>query len=247
MIGSRAIITGGLITGFLFLFLVVPAEAAYKATQAESFAAKANVGIGAEEMTVEQAGGKAAKLALGMVGLIFFVLVFYGGFLWFTAQGKEEQIDKARGTIIAASIGLVLTVSSYAITNFVMTRLVEGQKAGALSGESTGVAGEEGTGCCLEAYRVPGNLPMEGIEEIPLIGDPIAAASEIHPIHWRGLITTAADCEEIGYNCDDQDELCGQAYYEFVEGVASSGKCEAAAEMQEEDSQSGWEYLIGKD
>lgn len=64
--------------------------------------------------------GTVVGAALSMVGIIFFILVVYGGILWMTARGNEEQTKKALQTIIAASIGIVIVLSSYAITSFVL-------------------------------------------------------------------------------------------------------------------------------
>ncbi len=56
---------------------------------------------------------------LSFIGVIFFALMVFGGFMWMTARGKEEQTKKATGTVTAAVIGLVIVLSSYAITNVV--------------------------------------------------------------------------------------------------------------------------------
>ena len=60
--------------------------------------------------------GAVISTALSLVGLIFLILMVYAGYLWMTARGEEDQIDKARKIIIAAIIGLVIVVSAYAIT-----------------------------------------------------------------------------------------------------------------------------------
>ena len=70
--------------------------------------------------------GSVIGAALSLVGIIFFILVVYGGVLWMTARGNEEQTKKALNTIIAASIGIIIVLSSYAITNFVLSSLEEG-------------------------------------------------------------------------------------------------------------------------
>lgn len=56
------------------------------------------------------------KRVLTLVGTIMFVLIVYGGYLWMTAGGNDEQVDKAKTTIRNAVIGLVIVLSSYAIT-----------------------------------------------------------------------------------------------------------------------------------
>ena len=63
------------------------------------------------------------KAILALVGTIFFVLTFYAGVLWMTAQGEEEKVTKAKDMIKSAVIGLVIVVGAYAITSFVTGKL----------------------------------------------------------------------------------------------------------------------------
>jgi hypothetical protein len=65
-------------------------------------------------------------IVLSFLGIIFFILIIYGGFLWMTAHGNEEQIKKARNIIVNATIGLAIVLAAYAITAFITT---EFQKA----------------------------------------------------------------------------------------------------------------------
>jgi uncharacterized protein YraI len=67
--------------------------------------------------------GAVIKTALALVGTIFLVLTIYAGILWMTAAGAEEQIEKAKKIITACVIGLFITLSAYAITYFVTTKL----------------------------------------------------------------------------------------------------------------------------
>ncbi len=60
--------------------------------------------------------GTAISAVLGLVGLIFFVLMVYAGYLWMTARGESEPVDKAKKIITASIIGLVIVASAYAIT-----------------------------------------------------------------------------------------------------------------------------------
>lgn len=64
------------------------------------------------------------KAVLALVGTIFLVLTIYAGVLWMTAQGEETKIEKAKETIKASVIGLIVIMSAYAITAFVTSRLV---------------------------------------------------------------------------------------------------------------------------
>jgi hypothetical protein len=67
--------------------------------------------------------GSIVSQALGLVGVIFLILMIYGGFLWMTAQGNEEQIKKAKNIITGAVIGAVIVFMAYAITFFITETL----------------------------------------------------------------------------------------------------------------------------
>lgn len=74
---------------------------------------------------------------LGFLGAVFFVLIVYGGFTWMTARGNKEDVTKAQGIITSAAIGLAVVLASYAITSFIISRVIS----------STGI-GEVGSCSC---------------------------------------------------------------------------------------------------
>ncbi len=61
--------------------------------------------------------------ALTLMGALFMVLVIYGGYLWMTARGREEQVEKAKNLIIQASIGLGIVIAARLIVELVITFL----------------------------------------------------------------------------------------------------------------------------
>lgn len=63
------------------------------------------------------------KTILSLLAIIFVVLMITAGFKWMTAAGNEQQIEKARDTIKAAAIGLVIVLAAYSITYFIFDRL----------------------------------------------------------------------------------------------------------------------------
>ena len=67
--------------------------------------------------------GNALGLVLGLLGLMFFLLILYGGIQWLTAQGKEEQVDEAKRVIEQAVWGFLFVAAAYTITNFVVGRV----------------------------------------------------------------------------------------------------------------------------
>ncbi len=65
------------------------------------------------------------RIALSVVGIIFVCLVVYAGFLWMTAAGRPEPIEKAKKMIKQGVIGLFIILSAYSITTFILNRLLD--------------------------------------------------------------------------------------------------------------------------
>ena len=63
--------------------------------------------------------GTVIGAAMSLVGVVFFVLSIYAGFLWMTARGDETQAKKARDTLTMSVIGLIIVFGAYAITAFI--------------------------------------------------------------------------------------------------------------------------------
>jgi hypothetical protein len=63
--------------------------------------------------------GQYIGRALSFLGVIFFGLVLWGGFLWMTARGDGKKVEEGKDIIIRATIGLIIIFSAYAITAFV--------------------------------------------------------------------------------------------------------------------------------
>lgn len=63
--------------------------------------------------------GKVVGAILAFVGVVFFCLILWAGFGWMMAKGNEEEIKKAKETIIGAVFGLLVIFGAYAITNLI--------------------------------------------------------------------------------------------------------------------------------
>ena len=63
------------------------------------------------------------NVALSLLGIIAVVVTLIGGFLWMTAGGNDEQIEKAKGWIFSGIIGLAIILSAFAISKFVIEKL----------------------------------------------------------------------------------------------------------------------------
>lgn len=70
--------------------------------------------------------GVIIKSVLSFLGIIFVGLTVYGGFLWMTAAGNDERVEKAKNLITAAVIGVIIIAASYAISYFVISKIITG-------------------------------------------------------------------------------------------------------------------------
>ena len=73
---------------------------------------------GASGFLATRAGG-AVGVVLSFLGIIFLVLIIFGGIQWMVSSGNEEQVKKAKQIMISATIGLVIVFAAYAITSYV--------------------------------------------------------------------------------------------------------------------------------
>lgn len=84
--------------------------------------------------------GRIIQGALGLLGIIAICLILYAGFLWMTAAGEAEKVEKAKRILAQAAIGLFIISSSFAITSFIVSNLLDatGQNGG-ISGGANGL------------------------------------------------------------------------------------------------------------
>ena len=68
--------------------------------------------------------GQFISIILGLLGIIFICLLVYAGFNWMTAAGDSDDVKKAKLTIRTSVIGLVITISAYAIWRFIAAYII---------------------------------------------------------------------------------------------------------------------------
>lgn len=138
-----------LVLAVFFYFLLVPV----RPVAAQSIAAS-NSSLNQGVAIIQQPLGLAAtdirlvianiiRAALGLLGLVLLVLFLYGGFLYMTSGGNEEQVASAKKILINASVGLGIILSAYAIVLFVMRLLGLGGLTGSEGGAPLTAPGEE--------------------------------------------------------------------------------------------------------
>ena len=70
--------------------------------------------------------GNFIALLLGLLGVIFLLLIVRAGFLWMTAQGDQKAITKAKDILIQSTVGLLILLSAYAISAFIIAKILVG-------------------------------------------------------------------------------------------------------------------------
>jgi len=82
------------------------------------------LGIDGEEQGVQILIGKIIKAIMGLVGSVALLMFVYGGFIWMTAAGNEEKVQKGKDIFVWAVWGLSIIFASYLLVHFVLTSLM---------------------------------------------------------------------------------------------------------------------------
>ena len=110
----------GIVSAGLLLFGKTSVALAQRTIgQAEQNLDTSRTGTGIAKTTIEGVSASVIRSAFLLAGLFFFILVFYGGVTMFISRGSEEKVTKAKSTVTAAVIGLIIVLLAYAITAFV--------------------------------------------------------------------------------------------------------------------------------
>src|SRR3990170_2855306 len=67
--------------------------------------------------------GRLIKGILGLSGSIALLMFVYGGVVYLTAQGENERIQRAKNTLIWATMGLAVIFGSYAFLTYLFKGL----------------------------------------------------------------------------------------------------------------------------
>lgn len=64
--------------------------------------------------------GNIIKGIISVLGIIIFIFILYGGYLWLMSGGNEQMVKKSKEILTNATIGLIIVLAAYAITTFIM-------------------------------------------------------------------------------------------------------------------------------
>jgi Type IV secretion system pilin len=66
----------------------------------------------------------AANIAFGIAGSLAMLFVIIGGVRYIMSTGDSQKVSQAKNTILYALVGLIVTISAFAIVRFILTRVV---------------------------------------------------------------------------------------------------------------------------
>jgi len=67
--------------------------------------------------------GGVVNIILGFLGILTTLIILMGGFKWMTSQGNTDKVDEAKKLIGAGVVGLVIVLTAYAVSRFVLSEL----------------------------------------------------------------------------------------------------------------------------
>ncbi|MEI6596598.1 MAG: IPT/TIG domain-containing protein [bacterium] len=159
--------------------------------------AAAGTGLGATDPRIIAAN--IIRIILGFLGIIALGLIIFAGWLYMTAEGEEEKVEKAKKILTGAVIGLVICLASFAIASFILSKLLGA--TGAYDGSICDPLCSSGQYCCNSSCSNSpcGNIPGGGMPD-PGDGEPCLT----NPLDTQ---CAAGQCAA-GLSCSSSDCLC---------------------------------------
>jgi len=68
--------------------------------------------------------GEIINVAMLFLGIIAVGIILLGGFKWMTASGNEEKVSEAKKLMGQGVIGLVIVLSAWGISSFILDQLI---------------------------------------------------------------------------------------------------------------------------
>ena len=67
---------------------------------------------------------------VGILSLVAVIFIVVGGVNYMTSAGDSGKVQKAKNTILYALIGLIICALAFAIVNFVIVNIIDGNSSG---------------------------------------------------------------------------------------------------------------------
>ncbi|MFH1789901.1 MAG: hypothetical protein ABH832_02425 [bacterium] len=127
MIFKRKKQTACVIMVFSFLFLILPlilTPATAQGLNPNSIGIGYGSYTGLSEQDLRWSVISIVRYLLGLLGIVLVVIIMYAGYIWMTAGGNEERVTSAKAWLKGAIIGLIIILSSFAITSWILQSAV---------------------------------------------------------------------------------------------------------------------------
>ncbi|RMD50430.1 hypothetical protein D6827_04030, partial [Candidatus Parcubacteria bacterium] len=142
-----AIIIAAIFTFVGFGFADIPAENVYAQDAVTEGLDTVGDSSGLVKADLKLTIAKLIRVFLNVLGIIAVILVLYGGFVWMTAGGNDDKVNKAKKILLNAGIGLFIILTSYSITTFVLNSLLNSSGSSSSgSGSDSGSSGATALG-----------------------------------------------------------------------------------------------------
>lgn len=83
-------------------------------------------GTSADDVNLMKTLNTIINVALGVIGFLAVVMIIVGGVMYTTSAGDAAKVTKAKNTIMYGIVGLVIALLAYAIVNFVLANIFNG-------------------------------------------------------------------------------------------------------------------------
>lgn len=71
--------------------------------------------------SIEPIIARLINVFLSVFGIIFLSIMLFGGYTWMKAQGREDEVNRAKDMIKAAIIGMGVVFIAYTLTYFAVS------------------------------------------------------------------------------------------------------------------------------
>lgn len=124
---KQALVLTGLVVVLILPYFVFAADPTDNATGAlgklKSVAEDGGNYVKADETSFAKYLGTIVGVFLSLLGILFVILIIYAGYNWMTASGEADKVEKAKKIITRSIIGLIITISAYAIWGLVVSKI----------------------------------------------------------------------------------------------------------------------------
>ncbi len=107
------------------------------------------------------------RAVLGVIGIVLVILVVWAGYLYMTAGGDPQKAVRAKNIIKNAAIGLVIALSAFTITQFILSRLESALGLSGAISQSSAARYQEPLAAALNGKVIQDHYPERDALDIP--------------------------------------------------------------------------------